>query len=155
MLHLVIAKERAKLGDGHANFGPLPGGGASARLHRKIGPTRAKYLFFKGELLPASYFLAAGLVNEVALEGDLASAVERLIAKLANKSPLGLKRMKELVDEGLEQPRDVAKRNELIVSGLHAHSFDQQEGLSAFNEKRYRNFAVIVSAVCHGRVVPR
>lgn len=137
---LVIADERARLGDGHANFGLLPGGGASARLPRKIGPTRAKYLFFTGELLPAGYFVEAGLVNEVAPEGELAAAVEKLIAKLANKSPLGLKRMKELVDDGLEQPRDVALRNELIAGGLHGHSYDQKEGLAAFNEKRKPQF---------------
>lgn len=137
---LVIADERSRLGDGHANYGLIPGGGASARLPRKIGPTRAKYLLFTGELLPASYFLEAGLVNEVATEGKLESAVEGLIAKLANKSPLGLRRMKELVDDGLEQPRDVALRNELIFGGLHASSFDQQEGLAAFNEKRKPQF---------------
>ena len=39
---LVIAVESAKLGDAHANFGLIPGGGSSARLPRKIGPTRAK-----------------------------------------------------------------------------------------------------------------
>ena len=137
---LVIADERARLGDGHANFGLLPGGGASARLPRKIGPTRAKYLLFTGDLLPASYFLEAGLVNEIAPEGTLGERAEGLIAKLANKSPLGLRRMKELVDDGLEQPRDVALRNELIFGGLHAHSFDQQEGLKAFNEKRKPQF---------------
>ncbi|MFA5970546.1 MAG: enoyl-CoA hydratase/isomerase family protein [Sphingomonas sp.] len=137
---LVIADARARLGDGHANFGLLPGGGASARLPRKIGPTRAKYLFFTGELVPAAELHAAGLVNEVAPEGELQAAVERLVAKLANKSPLGLRRMKELVDDGLEQPRDVALRAELVAGGLHAHSFDMQEGLAAFNAKRTPRF---------------
>lgn len=133
---LVIADERARLGDGHANYGLLPGGGASARLPRKIGPTRAKYLLFTGELLPASELRDAGLVNEIAPDGELVPAVERLVAKLANKSPLGLRRMKELVDDGLEQPRDVALRAELVAGGLHAHSYDQQEGMAAFNAKR-------------------
>lgn len=137
---LVIASATAKLGDGHANYGLLPGGGASARLPRKIGPTRAKYLLFTGELLPAEYFLSAGLVNEVAPEGELESAVERLLAKLASKSPLGLRRMKELVDDGLEQPRDIALRAELIAGGLHAYSFDMQEGVAAFNAKRAPQF---------------
>src|ERR1039458_7128179 len=51
---LAVAAQSARLGDGHANFGLLPGGGASVRLPRKIGPTRAKFLFFTGELLPAA-----------------------------------------------------------------------------------------------------
>ncbi|WP_374572233.1 enoyl-CoA hydratase/isomerase family protein [Phenylobacterium sp.] len=137
---LAIADPNARLGDGHANFGLLPGGGASVRLPRKIGPTRAKYLFFTGELLPAEPLLAAGLLNEIAPPGELDDAVERLFAKLANKSPLGLRRMKELVDDGLEQPRDVALRAELTLGGLHALSFDMQEGLAAFNAKRPPQF---------------
>lgn len=137
---LVIADAKARLGDGHANFGLLPGGGASARLPRKIGPTRAKYLFFTGELLPAADFVLAGLVNEVAPEGKLEAAVDNLIGKLSNKSPLGLRRMKELVDDGLDQPREVALRAELVAGALHSHSFDVNEGLAAFAEKRPPKF---------------
>jgi len=137
---LVIATQSARLGDGHANFGLLPGGGASVRLPRKIGPTRAKYLLFTGDLIPASEFVAAGLVNEVTPEGQLENAVERLIGKLSTKSPIGLRRMKDLVDDGLEQTRDTALRLELLAGALHAHSFDMQEGIAAFNEKRKPQF---------------
>jgi enoyl-CoA hydratase len=137
---IVIATQSARLGDGHANFGLLPGGGASVRLPRKIGPTRAKYLLFTGELLHATDFLAAGLVNEVTPEGELEHAVERFVAKLSTKSPIGLRRMKELVDDGLEQTKDTALRLELVASALHAHSFDMQEGIAAFNEKRKPRF---------------
>ncbi|HWA46603.1 MAG TPA: enoyl-CoA hydratase/isomerase family protein [Hypericibacter adhaerens] len=137
---LVVAAGSARLGDGHANFGLLPGGGGSVRLPRKIGPTRAKYLFFTGELVPAAELVAAGLVNEVVEDAALEQAVERLVGKLSNKSPLGLARMKTLVDDGLEQPREVALRAELVAGGLHAHSFDMREGIAAFNEKRSPQF---------------
>lgn len=137
---LVVALENAKLGDGHANFGLLPGGGASVRLPRKIGPTRAKYLFFTGELLPARELVADGLVNEAVAEGQLDACVERLVGKLENKSPLGLRRMKELVDDGLEQPRETGLHLEMMASALHAHSYDMQEGIAAFNAKRKPEF---------------
>jgi len=137
---LVIASEEARLGDGHANFGLLPGGGASVRLPRKIGPTRAKYLLFTGELVPAAQLVAAGLVNEVAPSGGLDVAVDRLVAKLRNKSPLGLRRMKELVDDGLEQGKDTGLRLELLAGALHAQSYDMQEGIAAFNGKRKPEF---------------
>lgn len=137
---LVIASESARLGDGHANFGLLPGGGASVRLPRKIGPTRAKYLLFTGELVPAGELIAAGLVNEVAPGGGLDTAVDRLIGKLATKSPLGLRRMKELVDDGMEQTKETALRLELLAGGLHAHSYDMNEGIAAFNGKRKPEF---------------
>ena len=137
---LVVAAESAKIGDAHANYGLLPGGGGSVRLPRKIGPTRAKYLMYTGEFVPAADLVAAGLVNEVVPDAELGAAVERLVGKIATKSPLGLRRMKGLVDDGLDQPSEVALRAEILVGELHARSFDMQEGLAAFNEKRRPRF---------------
>jgi enoyl-CoA hydratase/carnithine racemase len=137
---LVIAAQSAKIGDAHANYGLLPGGGGSVRLPRKIGPTRAKYLMYTGEFVPAAELVPAGLVNEVVPDAELGAAVERLVAKLAAKSPLGLRRMKALVDDGMDQPSEVALRNEILVGEVHAKSFDMQEGLAAFNAKRKPRF---------------
>ena len=39
---LVIAAQGARIGDAHANYGLIPGGGGSVRLPRRIGPARAK-----------------------------------------------------------------------------------------------------------------
>ncbi|TXL73258.1 enoyl-CoA hydratase/isomerase family protein [Vineibacter terrae] len=137
---LVIAARSAKIGDAHANYGLLPGGGSSVRLPRKIGPTRAKYLLYTGEFVPAADLVAAGLVNEVVDDAELTAAVERLIAKLAPKSPLVLRRMKALVDDGLQQPSATALRLELLASEVHAQSHDMKEGLAAFEEKRKPKF---------------
>ncbi|MFV0280125.1 MAG: enoyl-CoA hydratase/isomerase family protein [Rhodoblastus sp.] len=137
---LVIAARSARLGDAHANYGLLPGGGSSVRLPRKIGPTRAKYLLYTGEFVPADQLVAAGLVNEVVDDDELIAATEALAAKLASKSPLVLRRMKALVDDGLEQPAAIALRQELLASEVHAHSHDLKEGLAAFEEKRKPRF---------------
>jgi enoyl-CoA hydratase len=133
---LVIATRSATLGDAHANYGLLPGGGGSVRLPRKIGPTRAKYLLYSGDFIPAEEMLQSGLVNAVVDDDALKSTVEALVAKLAAKSPLGLRRMKALVDDGLAQPIESALRLELLASEAHAHSEDMKEGLAAFNERR-------------------
>jgi enoyl-CoA hydratase/carnithine racemase len=81
-----------------------------------------------------------GLVNEVVPDAELTTAIERLVAKLATKSPLGLARMKYLVDDGLNQSEDTALRLELSVFDLHAVSEDMQEGLAAFQQKRTPQF---------------
>lgn len=133
---LVVAARSAKLGDAHANYGLLPGGGGSARLPRKIGPTRAKYLFFTGEFVAADDLVAAGLVNVVVDDEKLVSATESLVAKIVSKSPAGLRRMKQLVQDGLEQPLETALRLELLACEAHAHSEDMKEGLAAFEAKR-------------------
>jgi enoyl-CoA hydratase/carnithine racemase len=70
----------------------------------------------------------------------LRDAVERLVARLAEKSSLVLRRMKALVDDGLQQPLDVALRQELIASAVHGYSHDIREGLAAFEEKRKPRF---------------
>ena len=137
---LVIAARSAKIGDAHANFGLLPGGGGSVRLPRKIGPTRAKYLLYTGEFVPAERLVEAGLVNEVVDDAELPQAAQRLVDRLKAKSPLVLRRMKALVDDGLEQPIETALRLELLASEAHAHSHDMKEGLAAFEEKRTPRF---------------
>ena len=137
---LVIAAESAKLGDAHANYGLVPGGGNSVRLPRKIGPTRAKQLIYTGEFLSARQMQAWGMVNHVVADGGLAEGLAELIAKLANKSPIGLRRMKRMVDDGQEQSLDAALRYELALNAQHAASQDRIEGLAAFNEKRTPRF---------------
>ncbi len=137
---LVIAARSAKLGDAHANLGLLPGGGATVRLPRKIGVTQAKYLLFTGESLPAEEFMASGLVNQVVDDDKLMEAGRDLVRKLESKSTLALRRVKSLVDDGLEQSQETALRMELQAGELHASSYDMAEGLSAFAQKRSPQF---------------
>lgn len=133
---LVIAADNAKLGDGHANFGLLPGAGASIRLPRRIGATRAKYLFFTGDLVAARDPLLAGLINDVVPASELLAAAEQLANRIALKSPLGLRRMKELANEALDMTLEQGLRLELAVNASYSASIDRQEGLTAFNEGR-------------------
>jgi enoyl-CoA hydratase/carnithine racemase len=137
---IVVASERAKLGDAHANYGLIPGGGASARLPRKVGPSLASYLLFTGVLLPAGAFLPSGFVTKVVPDEDLTEAVDEIVGQLASKSPLSLARMKQLVHDGLDQPLAAAVRTELIASEAHGKSHDMAEGLAAFSEKRKPHF---------------
>lgn len=138
---LVIAARSARIGDGHANYGLIPGGGSSLRLPRKVGPTRAKYLLYTGELVPAADCLAMGLVNQVVDDDKLIEATTALARKLAAKSPLGLRRMKEMVDDGLQQPLATALKLELAAWEAHAASNDLHEGLAAFNARRQPSYS--------------
>ena len=137
---LVFAARKARFGDAHANFGLLPGGGGSARLPRRIGPTRAKFLMYTGDFLDAETMARWGLVNEVVEDEDLMPAVHRLLDRLATKSPIGLARMKRLVDEGLDGSLAQAIELEQRIFAEHAASVDRREGLAAFAERRAPRF---------------
>lgn len=137
---LVFAAERAKIGDAHANYGLIPGGGGSVRLPRKIGPTRAKYLLYTGDFVPARELVEAGLVNAVFPDAELGPGVEAVVERIASKSPLALRRVKALADDALEQPLAPALRAELLALDAHLTSEDLRAGLVAFREKRAPRF---------------
>ncbi|MCY0854671.1 enoyl-CoA hydratase/isomerase family protein [Cupriavidus sp. D39] len=132
----IVADPRARLGEGHAKYAQLPGGGGSVRLPRRIGVARAKYLMFTGELLSAATAWQWQLVDLLSEPENLRGCVEELVARCNDKSALGLGRMKRLLQQGLAQPLEVALRAEIDMCELHAHSHDRNEGLAAFAQKR-------------------
>jgi enoyl-CoA hydratase/carnithine racemase len=137
---IVLAAEEAKFGDAHARHGLIPGWGGSVRLPRKIGPNRAKWMMFSAEMVGAATMAEWGLVHQVVPGAGLDAAVQSLASRLSDKSPLGLRRMKHLVDDGLEQPLEVALRNEGVMVEAHNASHDRREGLEAFAQKRSPRF---------------
>lgn len=137
---IIIAAETAKIGDAHANFGVLPGGGSSIKLARKIGENRAKYLLFSGDFISAQEMKEYGLVYSIVPLEELGAEVTALTEKLAKKSPLVLSKMKRLVNDGYDQPFDIALNHEMTSLKEHLHSHDLKEGLTAFQEKRNPEF---------------
>jgi enoyl-CoA hydratase len=137
---LVIAAESACIGDAHSNYALFPGAGATARLPRKVGLNNAKLLMFTGDMHPASEWKTLGLVNLVVADDGFIGAVEVLAQKLAAKSPLVLGRMKQALNDALDQPLSIGLRYERALSNLHHFSADRVEGLAAFKEKRAPRF---------------
>jgi enoyl-CoA hydratase len=131
-----VADESARLGDQHANFGLVAGGGGSQRLPRLIGARRAKELMLLGGWLSAVQSLEWGLVNRVAPTGRLEAEVDELATSLADKSPSGSRTVKALVDRGLDMDLGKGLALELDLVAEHMRSADAAEGLRAFAEKR-------------------
>lgn len=133
---VIFAAESATFADGHAKYGLLPGGGGAAVLPRRIGAQRAKAMLFSGEAFPAAQMRDWGLVYAVLPDGELLPAVETYCTALAEKSPLVLRAMKEVVDAAFDHSVDLALRHEMLVLRNHMQSKDFHEGLTAFTEKR-------------------
>jgi enoyl-CoA hydratase/carnithine racemase len=133
---LVVADESARLGDQHANFGLVAGGGGSQRLPRLIGARRAKELMLLGGWLTASEALAWGLVNRVVPTGTVTPAVAELAAALAAGSGSAHRTVKSLVARSFDTELAVGLELERRLVAQHMRSADAAEGLRAFAEKR-------------------
>lgn len=140
MCDFIIASDTAKLGDAHANFGAMPGGGTTARLARLVGPSMAKFIFFTGELLPAAQMQQAGMVAMVTKPDELETMVQNVAERMAAKSPLGLRHMKSLINAALDHPLSSAVRLEKLTSTVYMQSHDATEGGRAFAEQRSPQF---------------
>jgi len=137
---LVVAARSAKLGDAHANYGLVPGGGSSVRLPRKIGPTRAKQLIFTGDFLPAETLMDWGLVNEVVADDELGDAVQALAVRLRDGPTRAYGNARRLIRESLNTQLATQLENEgnsIVAMGATA---DFREGVTAFVEKRKPRF---------------
>jgi enoyl-CoA hydratase len=133
---LVVADEAARLGDQHANFGLVAGGGGSQRLPRLIGARRAKELMLLGGWLGAAEALAWGLVNRVAPAGTVSAVVEEIAATLAAGSASANRTVKALVNRAFDAELGEGLALERRLVALHMRSADAAEGLRAFAEKR-------------------
>ena len=134
---IVIACDEAKLGDQHANFGLIPGGGNTQRLPRIVGPRKAKELLLTGDWLSAAEAEKIGLVNKVVPAGKLDEAVNEMVDKVTkNISPLAAKAIKNLVNKGMQVDLHSALELEIQAVLNYFRSEDIAEGIRAFEEKR-------------------
>ena len=137
---IVVAAQSATIADAHANFGVYPGAGGAAVLPRLIPLNMAMYLLLTGKSLSAVEMKACGLVCEVHPDDELAQATVALATHIAKKSPVALRRMKEVARHSADKTRDDALLHEQVALRQHLRSFDLAEGLQAFAEKRAPQF---------------
>ncbi len=135
---LVVADEEARLGDQHANFALVAGGGGSQRLPRLIGARRAKELMLLGGWLSARQALDWGLINRVAPAGTVEAATRALAAELAEKSGAASRTVKLLVDRGLDLELREGLELEKQTVAAHMRTEDAAAGLRAFRERARR-----------------
>ncbi|MDP6688386.1 MAG: enoyl-CoA hydratase/isomerase family protein [Alphaproteobacteria bacterium] len=138
---VAFAAESAQIGDQHAQYGLIPGGGGTQRLPRLVGLRRALDLMYTNKWLSAAEAERWGLVNYVVADDALADAALDYCRNLAQKSRTGLTAMKHLSRQGLEMsPSDgLTLEEKEVTAGLMGA--DVEEGLAAFQARRKPNFA--------------
>ena len=138
---LALVAADARIGDQHANFGLMPGGGSTQRLPRRLGMQRAMELLTTGRWLSGTEAVEWGLALRAAPADALDAELEQLLSGLRTKSRTSLGWIKSITRQGRDLPlRDgVALENFAFVQ-YFATSPHPQEGIRAFKEKRQPEF---------------
>jgi len=112
---IVVAATLAKFGLPEIKLGLIPGGGGTQRTVAKLGRNRANLLMMTGAILPASEFVASGLVNETVEPDRLLSRALELASTIAAEPAEAIEGLKRLtavasagdLAAGLENEREL------------------------------------------------
>ena len=138
---MAVVAADARIGDQHANFGLIPGGGSSQRLPRRVGMPRAMELLTTGRWLSGAEAVEWGLALRAAPAESLDAEVETLLAALRPKSRTGLAHMKALARASQDIPlRDGIALESATFTHHFATSAHPREGIQAFKDKRQPEF---------------
>jgi enoyl-CoA hydratase len=133
---LIVASEKARLGQPEINLGLIPGFGGTQRLVRRIGQTRAREIIYLGHMIGVEEALRIGLVNRVVAPDQLATEARRLATDLAGKAPLALAQAKRATAVATDVDLASGCRFEADAFAVTFAAADRVEGLTAFLEKR-------------------
>ncbi|MEW6442292.1 MAG: enoyl-CoA hydratase/isomerase family protein [bacterium] len=135
-----ICTTRASFAQPEINLGIIPGGGGSQRLPRIVGKAKAMQIIMTGSPIGADEAYKWGLVNELVPPEELDKAVQKLIKKILEKSPLMIRWAKECVNRVLDHDLLSGIDKELTQFSKTFNTYDSKEGTAAFLEKRKPKF---------------
>ena len=136
---IAIAKETARFGTPEVNVGLFPMM-IGALIFRNVPRKRAMEMIMLGERLSAAQALEMGLVTRVVPDAELDAEVDKVLAALAAKSPIGMKIGKQAFAAAETMPLEAAVRFLAGKLAEVAATDDAREGITAFLEKRPPRF---------------
>ncbi len=132
---LRFASAEARVGYREHFLSLIPGHGGTARLVKLIGLSRAKQLYFTGELVSAEEAYQMGLLNRVLPPDDLLPSTLEFAHNLAKRAPQSLGLAKRLLNASANVDTQSAILLESLTQSLLIKTDDHKEGLRAFREK--------------------
>ena len=137
---ILLASDKAVVGQPEVKLGVVPGFGGSQRLPRRVGPGIAKWLLMSGDSVKADEALRLGIVDKVVPHDTLMAEAQKLTATCIANGPLAIASVKSLVDQGLDLDLGAALELEADAFGASFLTADQKEGMAAFLAKRKAAF---------------
>jgi len=140
MADLIIAADTAKFGQPEIKLGVTPGMGGSQRLTWAVGKAKAMEMCLTGRMMGAEEAERSGLVARVVPAADLLDEALKTAETIAGMAPLAAVATKEMVNAAFEMGLAQGIRFERrLFHGLFGTE-DQEEGMTAFVEKRPGNW---------------
>lgn len=108
----------ATMGLPEVKFGELPLGGATARLARIVGPSRAKLMIMTGEPITGVEAFRIGLADIVVDHEQVLSRAIELAQELAAQASYAVQTAKFLIDRAIESdlPNSLALERRMVLS---------------------------------------
>lgn len=136
MCDIIIASDRASIGDPHVKMGFVAGDGGAVIWPQLVGYALAKELLMTGRMLKAGEAHSMGLINRVVPHDGLRSAVDAMAAELAHGATWAIRWTKTVTNIPLRklahELMDASSAYEMLTNVTPDH----QEAVTAFIEKR-------------------
>ena len=137
---MIIASEDATLVEIFINIGLVPDSGSSYFLPRSVGRAKAFELCAMGSKVKAHEALTLGLVNKVVPANQLDLVVQECTDHFAKAPTKAIGIIKKMLDKSATANLDEMLRYEAYCQEIAGVTYDHQEGVKAFLEKRKPEF---------------
>ena len=135
-----VLGSEARYGVIEVKLGTFPHGGATQRLPRLVGLSKAKELVLTGEFIDPEEALACGLVHDVVPDERVDARAREFADDLCTNAPLGMTRAKRALDAAFETSLEEGLELERELAAEIDDSHDYREGFDARLEGREPEF---------------
>src|SRR6185312_2959804 len=133
---IVLSAASATYIQAFAKIGLIPDSGGTFFIPRLIGLQRATALMMLGDKITAEQALQYGLIYKVIADDQLMPEAEKMALQLAQMPTKGLGLTKRLLNASLHNNLEQQLAMEGEIQAAAAKTYDNQEGVKAFLEKR-------------------
>ena len=140
MCDFIICSESAQFGQPEINLGVMAGIGGTQRLTKFVGKSKSMEMHLTGRFMNAEEAERSGLVSRIVPASELRQEVVEVAGKIAEKSTLSVKYIKESVNRSYEKALSEGLRFERKSFHSLFGTDDKEEGMTAFIEKRKPHF---------------
>ena len=131
-----VASPKARFAANFVKIGFHPGFGLTYTLPRLIGMQRANLMFQTGRRIRAEEAYAWGLVDVVAVPGQLGAEARRLVEEIAENAPLAVQSTRATLRQGLAAAVKAQTDHEFAEQSWQVTTEDFAEGVRAVSERR-------------------